>query len=685
MKKISIALVLVPALVAAPAWAQSKLDKSIEKAYEKLEKGKPDDAVKELSKAAEDEGGPGYVALAELHEHMGQLDEAGAAYQQAVDVASPGFKSEALSLLSRFTLRKGTGREALRIANMAVEAAETATSLAARARAQVRSEDGPGALETADKAVALDATNAMAHVARAEALFAMGQNEEAETAIRKAVQLAPKSALAYSRLARILIALDRAPEAVTAARKATELDSHFGEGFAILGGALIAENLNNWGEAIAQAQQGAFLDPTNPIVLTIVGRIFEANGQADQAVASYRKALDADNGFAPARLALIKTELARGNREAAIAEAKKAAADMPTSPEIQYLLGEIAARQQDYKAALGYLERAMEGMPGNADGWALLGHTFNANGRPSDAAEAYGRAVELAPQNYKYRTTYGLLLGMNGDLDEGLAELKKVVETPGYKEADAWANLGWTYRKMNNPQESIAAYKKALAIDPKLAQAYLGLGWAYQQTEAFDEAIASYQRAAAEDPALAGDAYTGMSWSYIYKSDAVKAKEAMNKAIASGRTDPRLGEYIAKLEQGLLLRKEEMARLREEQQKEAERARQYVAAANAVRSRNPALRIQGARQLAAYGGPEGVDDLIYLMQADDNYDVRIAAAKALGSLGRSARKAIPNIKGLLAQPEYEPPTIATPEQLDMAMKDGDYRQAMRAALARIEG
>jgi tetratricopeptide (TPR) repeat protein len=525
----------------------------------------------------------------------------------------------------------------------------------------------------------------MAQVARGEALFALGQNADAEVTLKKAVQLAPDLPLAHARLARVLLALARPPEAVAAARKATELDASFGEGFAILGGALIAENLNNWGDAIAQAQQGAFLDPNNPIVQTIVGRIFEANGQVDQAVASYRKALAADSGFAPARLALIKSELNRGNRDAAIAEAKKAAADMPTSPEIQYLLAVEAARQDDYKAALGYLERAINGMPGSADAWALLGRAYQFNKRPDDAAQAYGKAVELAPQNFNYRTTYGLLLGLTGDLEGGLAQLKKVVETPGYKEAAAWANLGWTYRMMNNPQESIAAYGKALAIDPKLAQAHLGLGWAYQQTEAFDEAIASYQEAVSQDSGVAGDAYTGMSWSYIYKSDAPKAKESYQKAIAAGRDDSRLGEYITKLEQGLLLRREELEQMRQEQQKEAARAEQYNVAVNAVNSKNPARRAQGARALGSLGGKEAVDQLIYMMQADDSYDVRIAAARSLGSLGRSARKAVPNIEGMLAQPEYEAPINATPEQLDNQMKDFDYRKAMRDALARIRG
>ena len=134
---------------------------------------------------------------------------------------------------------------------------------------------------------------------------------------------------------------------------------------------------------------------TNFQVAQIQDALATAQLSEIRARVDYRKALAADDGFAAARLALIKLELSRGNRAAAIAEAKKAAADMPTSPEIQYLLGEMAARQNDYVAALGYLERAMKGMPGNADGWALLGHAYQANTRVSDAAEAYGKAVEL--------------------------------------------------------------------------------------------------------------------------------------------------------------------------------------------------------------------------------------------------------------------------------------------------
>jgi tetratricopeptide (TPR) repeat protein len=682
MKRFLAALAVL-ALLSAPAAAQSKLDQAIAKAYDQLQKGKPEEAVKTLTKGAADAGPEGQLALARLHERIGDLDAAAAAYD-----AAKGGGANALAAVAQFTLRTGTAKDALAIARQAVAAGATAEALAAEARALLRSEDGPGALVAADKAVAAGPSVAIAHVARGEALVALGRNAEAEAALRKATELDPKSALAWSRLARAQAATSKPAEAVASARKATEVDDKFGEGFAALGLAIVAESPKNWSDAIAQAQQGAFLDPKSPVVKGAVGKVFEANGQLEQAAGAYREALKLDGAFAPARLALIQAELNRGNRDAALAEAKKAAADMPTSADLQMLIGEMTVRKGDFAEALGFLEKAMKGLPGNADGWALLGRSYHAVRRYDEAAEAFGKAVELVPQNLSYRSTYGLILGQAGELEKGLAELQKVTGTAGYKDAAGWANLGWVYRNLNKPQESIAAYQKALELDPKQEQAALGLGWAYQYTKEYDRAIAAYEQAVKIDPKdAAADANLGIAWCYFFKRQVPEAKAFADKAAAAGRSVTQLKENIDKLEKalasGAILDKEMMEKAQAEQQAYEERVRKIEAADNAARAKNPATRARAARDLASLAGPSAVPTLIFLMQSDPNYDVRISACQAIGSLGPAARQALPNIDGVLRQPPYEPPINATAEQLDAQMKDGDYRRCLRDAKAKI--
>jgi tetratricopeptide (TPR) repeat protein len=694
MKRVLAALAAV-AFLAAAAAAQSKLDQAIAKADEQLAKGKPEDAVKTLTKAAAEAGAEGQVALGRLQERIGNLDAAAEAYAQAKTSASGPGRADALAAVANFTLRKGKAADALALAKQAVEAGATPAALAAMARAQVRMEDGPGALATAQKAVAAGSSSAIAHVAHGEALIAMGKNAEAEAALRQAIQLDPKSALAHSRLARAQLALAKPADAVASGKKATELDASFGEGFAVLGVALVAQDPKSWSEAIAQAQQGAFLDPDNPHVQNAVGKIFEANGQLEQAAKAYRHALTSDPAYGPARLALIQAELNRGNREGAIAEAKKLAAGGASSPDMERLIGEDAVRHQDYTGAIPFLEKATKGLPGNPDGWALLGRAYHATGRYDDAAEAYKKAVELAPQNTNYRSTFGLILGQAGQLDAGLAELQKVTSSPGYKDAAGWTNLGWIYRNQNKPQESIAAYQKALELDPKQEQAALGLGWAYSYTKDYDKAIEAYNKAIQIDPKDAGpDANLGIAWGYFFKAvksgskeDAAQAKAFAAKAGAAGRNVTQVNQKIDELEKALatgqMMTQQQMEQAQKAQEEYEEQKRKIDAANRDLGSKSPATRVRGINTIVNIAGANAVPALISLMQTDPNYDVRIAAANALGALGPAARSALPNIDGMLRQPPYDPPTEATQEQLDAAMKDGDYRRALRDAKTKI--
>jgi tetratricopeptide (TPR) repeat protein len=694
MRAVFAALVALASLAAAAA-AQSRLDQAVARAEEQLARGKADDALKTLTKAAADAGGEGQLALGRLQERIGNLEGAAEAYNQAKASATGPGRPDILAALANFTLRRGKAADAMAIAKDAVAAGATPAALAAMARAQVRMEDGPRALATAQNAVAAGVSDAMAQIALGEALTAMGRGAEAEAALRKAVQLDPKSALGYSRLARAQLALGRPGEAVTSARKATEVDDKFGEGFAILGVAMVAQDPRNWGEAIAQAQQGVFLDPENPNVHYAVGKVFEANGQLEQAATAYRQAMTADPAYGPARYALIQAELSRGNREGAIAEARKITATGATSPDIERLLGEDAVRRQDYAGAIPFLEKATKGLPGNPDGWALLGHAYHATGRYEDAAEAWKKAVELAPQNLSYRSTYGLVLGQAGQLEAGLAELQKVTSTPGYKDAAGWTNLGWIQRNLNRPHESIAAYQKALDLDPKQAQAALGLGWAFSYTKEYDKAIAAYQQAVQIDPKEAGpDASVGIAWGYFFKAiksaskeDADRAKEHAAKAAAAGRNvtqlDQKIGELEQALERGQMVSRQQMEAAQKAQQEYEDQKRKIDTANRDLGSQAPATRIRGINTIVSIAGASSVPALVSLMQLDPSYDVRIVACQALGSLASAARAALPNIDGILRQDPYDPGIYPTPDQTQTQMKDGDYRRCLRDAKAKI--
>jgi tetratricopeptide (TPR) repeat protein len=695
MKKISVVIVLL--LLTQPAFAQRKIDEAVAKAEEQFQKGKPEEAIKTLQKlVSQDPTAEPYLALGKMQERAGNIDEAAESLAKAVQLASsapPAVKSSALAALSAMDLRHGTTKDALAHAEEAAKAQESPVSLSALARAQARLDPG-AALQSADKAVQLDPRSALAQEARGEALLALHRAEEAAGAFRKALELDPKLTLARMRLAEALIAQNKAAEAVAEARKATEADPKNGEAFAILGTALLAADPKNWNEAIEQAQQGAtVLDPKNPAVQVAVGKILEAHGNYDQAAASYGKAVALDPSYAPGLQALVVAEANRGNVEQAAASAQKLASQFPQNAEAQLLLGRILLRQKNLDASVALsasvaLKKAVDLSPNNAEANALLGTAYQYTHRPQDAVEAYKRAVELDPNKIEYRTTYGLLLGLVGQHQAAIDILKKVVATPGYKDAAGYINLGWVYRNAEPKQveQSIVAYQKALEIDPKNAQAALGLGWAYSYSRQWDNALAAFKKAAELDSKLAGEAEDGIAWCYFFKKEFDQAKAFLAKAQAEGRPDPHLKDSIEKIEKYIAAG--ETAKMREaveksEGPKEPPKGPDLSQLSRDVMNPSPAVRVRAAHALAA-AGHDAIPYLTFLLR-DVEVDVRIAAVQALATLGPGARDALPALQKALAAP---PPIVtgqATAEQMKDEAKEGDFKRAIRDAIQKISG
>jgi tetratricopeptide (TPR) repeat protein len=689
------AWIVALAMVATPVFADKKLDDAVAKAEDQLQKGKPEEAVKTVQKIAEQSpSAEAYLALARIQERAGNLDEAAAAVAKAAQLAQSAdaaVKAEALAAQASMELSRGSSKEALAAAEKAVAAQPTPAALAALARAQARAHQGQKALETADKAVAAGATSALAHEARGEALLSQSRYADAEAAFRKALEVDPKFNRGRVGLARALAQGGKAAEAVTEARKATEADPKSGEAFAALGLALLAQDPKNWSDAIAQAQQGAFLNPKSPAVQIAVGTIFDSAGNIDQAAAAYKRALESDPANSDARLALIQAQVRKGDSDGAIAEATKLTQEVPGNGEAWLLLGRSYLRKNDFANGMTALEKAASLSPGNAEAQALLGTAYQYNRKSDEAVAAYKKAVDLAPNRLDYRTTYGLLLGVGGQYEPALAQLKQVVANPSYKDDDAWVNLGWVYRNMTPPKidESVAAYKKALEINPKGEQSALGMGWAYSYGKNWDGAIGAFEQAIKIEPKTAGEAHDGMAWSYFFKKDLPKAKEMLEKAKGEGRPDTKLATNIERVEtlmaRGGAEAQNAMAEAEHERERQRQQEAKFASLNQGLSSKDANLRCRAMRDIAGLiGVGDAMPYLIRALTGDPSYSVRICAANALAAIGPGAKAAVPYLKATISAPKNES-LVASKEEMQEMMKDEDLRRAARDALAKIGG
>lgn len=690
-------------LAATGAWADVKTDQAIAKAEEQFAKGKPDEAIKSMVKLAS--GTPSveaYLALGRLQEMNGNGDDAAASIAKAVDIsgsAAPALKAQALAASAQLALRNGTGATALDMANKAVAVEKNGVSLGTLASAQARVGDAKAAHASADAAIAAGATSSVAHAGKGDAFTASGQSAEAVASYRKAIELDPKNVTAQVGLVYALIASNKAAEAKPIALKATEMDKNSGPAFAALGYAISAEkkfdgNDPSWSDAIAQAQQGVFLAPKNPQVQVVVAKLFEARGNYDQAQVAYLAAIAADPGYTPAKSAIIMNNFRRGDIDGALKAAEELVKANPNSPEANKMYGEFLARKGQYKEAIPPLEKATAAMPTNADAWAILAHSYHMTRSFEDGKNAYAKAVQLNPNNNEIKSNYGLLLGMSGDPDKGALILVDLINSPGYKSAAGFANYGWVLSRVKPPRagEAIAAYKKAIELEPTNAGLYFGMGWAQYYAQNYPEAIVAFEKSGSMDKGYFAETRGAVGWcQYFLAVNADKAapnfgatKAAITAAEGAGRPDARLADAVARYEKAILEGRAAEAAAAAAAAR-AEAAQDVIDIGKLSRQLQRGSiqeRVDAANALAA-AGADAAEVLAYALETDSVVVVRQAAVNSLRRMGPAARKAKPAlIRYASTQPIANPRAGA--DEMRLEMMESDMRSVIRDIINKLK-
>lgn len=136
-------------------------------------------------------------------------------------------------------------------------------------------------------------------------------------------------------------------------------------------------------------------------------------------------------------------------------------------------------QKQQYQQAEEKLLAIVGKQSENPQAWFDLGFAQGRLGKTADSITSYKKAADLSPKWFEAQQNLGFALAKSGDLAGAAAALKIAVTlkpTAGGQQAlgRAWLSLAQV-TETSQPQEALAAYQKALELDPENSEAQLGV------------------------------------------------------------------------------------------------------------------------------------------------------------------------------------------------------------------
>jgi tetratricopeptide (TPR) repeat protein len=239
-------------------------------------------------------------------------------------------------------------------------------------------------------------------------------------------------------------------------------------------------------QAIQHAQHGK-VNVTAAKAVEMAGKLF-GERKFHQAEKVCRQLIKARPNNADAYNILGVTLNALGNADEAIATLRRAIALAPTASSIHANLGEVLRQQGQTEEAAEVLEQAVELDAANSQALNNLGITFFERGQPKRAVECYRRAIEARPQMAEAHNNLGNALRMIGDVEGAVqAYQDALIQRERYPEA--YNNLGTLLQQRGQLEEAEHALRKAINQNPQYVEAHDNLANLYVAQEKDTEAL----------------------------------------------------------------------------------------------------------------------------------------------------------------------------------------------------
>jgi tetratricopeptide (TPR) repeat protein len=205
------------------------------------------------------------------------------------------------------------------------------------------------------------------------------------------------------------------------------------------------------------------------------------------------------------------------------------------APPTELTKAEDLIQKKNYAEAEPLLHKVVEQDPTNYVAWFDLGFAANALGKTDDSIAAYRKSVEAKPDVFESNLNLGLQLAKSGsaDAEKFLRAATQLKPTSHITEgrARAWLSLAHI-TEATKPDEALAAYRQAAALQPKDPEPHLAAGLLLEKQNKFSDAEQEYKQAQGLDPSSA-DAAVGLANIYMRGRQLPEAEVQLRKVVAA--------------------------------------------------------------------------------------------------------------------------------------------------------